>query len=403
MKDCEDLLKTRVNEKFVWDSISTVELRLKRDILGLTDKKLDKFESNINHFMSIVNKETDKNSSLKNAFQDLKLEFDNKNWLKDIGELSNKLDIYKESIPNPVDYSKQFTEIHSQIEKINSELWYSHNKINDQTKQEFSLKSQIEKLAQELKNLTLDLAQKVDRDVLNDFLANQTKPKNPQMPPQYDSSEFWKFREKTNSNFRVIDEKFEKIAKILEMNQHKKTIKDKENKEEIMNLLQNHESRITLLENTTKDYDKNLDGLESNIRKFIFSFTDNSDSSTNALISKRRVFRSTNCLSCGKGELNHPIMTHIQGFDGRIYKAEEPRNKGGLMSTPEYEASPDSNTHDFERKRSEDISPNRSGIRLRSTIHNPSVSGSKELLKLSSAAALSPDLPKYRPMSARRP
>ena len=39
IKDCENLLKTRVNEKFVWDALSSLEIKIKKELEALNGFK----------------------------------------------------------------------------------------------------------------------------------------------------------------------------------------------------------------------------------------------------------------------------------------------------------------------------------------------------------------------------
>jgi hypothetical protein len=72
LKDCEDLLKVRVNEKYVADAILGLEERMKKNLedmnrssLGKLEKKLKEIEKDIEKIV------TDHNAKLKTVKDDL--------------------------------------------------------------------------------------------------------------------------------------------------------------------------------------------------------------------------------------------------------------------------------------------------------------------------------------------
>ena len=44
LKDCQDLLKTRVNEQFVWDAIKTIEEKNKKDVALICKREMSDLE-----------------------------------------------------------------------------------------------------------------------------------------------------------------------------------------------------------------------------------------------------------------------------------------------------------------------------------------------------------------------
>mmetsp|Transcript_12392 Transcript_12392/g.12434 ORF Transcript_12392/g.12434 Transcript_12392/m.12434 type:complete len:322 (+) Transcript_12392:846-1811(+) len=315
-------------------------------------------------------------------------------------ELNEKIESVKSSLPEMPDFSKEFKEIESKIERIHQELMMHSNVLSNVPEKDFTLKQQLEFLTKEYEKIQADLRQKVDRDVISDLIVNQNKqqPKTVSIE-HHESTEFWKFREKANNNFKIIDEKFDKVAKLLDNSQLKKIIRDKADREELMNLIKDHEQRISILESLVKTCDKNCETLEGCIRKIMLQFQESNDDFGNALISKKKLLRNNACLSCGRGEINFPIMTHIQGFDGKFYKADDSKIKAGVTTLTEYsESSPELNLQEMTQntRTTDDTSPLRT-LRIRSNLKYP-----QQLIKGTLGTSTSPELHKNRPQSARR-
>ena len=53
-----------------------------------------------------------------------------------------------------------------------------------------------------------------------------------------------------------------------------------------------------------------------------------------ALIGRKSI---PNCLSCGRGDANYaPIMPHVHGFDGKLYRGDSALTKGPVLLLNEF-------------------------------------------------------------------
>jgi predicted transcriptional regulator len=184
----------------------------------------------------------------------------------------------------------------------------------------------IEETINTLSTKTQEITSKLETKVEKDFMLhviNNLKPPKPQIIQNSpDFNDFWKFREQTIKNFEKSDEKFDKIMKALDLGIFKRVLASKANETSTRDEFLSVGQRLLNLERNQGEIFKELQNLTSQIRR-LFSMLEEmgTTGSTFALISKKSL--TGNCLSCGKGENSIvPTIPHIQGFDGRFYKAD---------------------------------------------------------------------------------
>ena len=56
IRDCENLLKTRVNEKFVWDALASLENKMKSELDALAASKIKNQESRFEYLQREIKK-----------------------------------------------------------------------------------------------------------------------------------------------------------------------------------------------------------------------------------------------------------------------------------------------------------------------------------------------------------
>ena len=205
--------------------------------------------------------------------------------------------------------------------------------------------------------------------------------------PSQDFNELWKFREKALNNFERVDEKFEKISKALDLSSIKRALAAKANtdetKEEFLSLGQ----RLINLEQNQTDIAREIDKINAMVRKLMQTIEDLGTKSGFALISKKSW--ASNCLSCGRGDSAYiPTIPHVQGFDGRFYKADMTSFRPAVTGS------------DWKNREDEEFPHAKSPISL-GRLQKPlnSILG-KDLVKSLSSTAISPGK-RFRPSSAR--
>ena len=225
---------------------------------------------------------------------------------------------------------KLFQEFKSQIDPHEVQLKVSQEKIEalHNSMQELipkvpeSISENFETITSKISEISSKLETKVEKDLMLHVISNLKQPK-PQIiqSPANDLNDFWKFRETTIKNFEKSDEKFDRIMKALDLNIFKRVLAGKANenstKEEFLTVGQ----RLMNLERNQGEIMRELERLNAHIRRIFAMIEEMGSQSGFALISKKSL--SGNCLSCGKGENSIvPTIPHVQGFDGRFYKAD---------------------------------------------------------------------------------
>lgn len=148
--------------------------------------------------------------------------------------------------------------------------------------------------------------------------------------PVQDLNDFWKFREHTQKSLERVDRELDKLFKTLDLKSLK--MLGKLNEERMNHGFGTVGQRLLLLERNQEEIFKELEKLSSLIKKIFNSLDELSNQSAFALISKKSL--TGNCLSCGKGESTLvPTIPHVQGLDGRFYKADLSPFRPSVTST----------------------------------------------------------------------
>lgn len=213
------------------------------------------------------------------------------------------------------------------------------------------------------------------------------KPQIVQSQPQ-ELGELWKFREKTLQNFDKIDEKFEKLSKAMDLTVIKRALASKANEDQTKEEFLSVGQRLLDLERNQNEISKELERVNLLIRRILQTIEDLGNKSGFALISKKSF--TSNCLSCGRGDSAYiPTIPHVQGYDGRFYKADMSAFNPGVTD-PDWKV------------KEEELPNSKSPISMTKfqKVGLNSVLG-KDLVNSLSAASLNPNK-RFRPSSARK-
>lgn len=336
IKDCEELLKLRVNEKFVYDAIKGIEDKIKRELLQFTEGNMGKYDKLIKDLQKDIEKlGHDTHGKFKNVKDDI----------KDLQEQLNKKsehDNCRSEFENlkAILHSINLTEFHSKFHEINMKLDRFEEKLKEMKIQPDTnnVDDDIDHLKQLIGILRDQLDKKADKSTLEELISRSQSFKDPApiIKENTDMNEFWKFRERTIEQLKNLESRLEKLSKMSEMSSLKKLINAKANDEEMKNGLGTHDIKISELEKETSKNSKELESLLNNLRKLQALVTEISAKSGFALVG-RKTFLPSNCLSCGRGDANFaPMQPHVMGRDGRLYKAEN-AGKTANISFAEHE------------------------------------------------------------------
>ena len=248
----------------------------------------------------------------------------------------------------------------------------------------------ISKLFAELEYLRSEIDKRAERESVVEMINNikQMKSQIAQTPSQ-DMNEFWKFRDKALKNFEATNEKFEKISKALDLTSIRKAIASKANEEETKEELMSVGQRLINLERNENEIAKEIDRINGLIKRIMQMIEDLGKKSGFALISKKSW--ASNCLSCGRGDSSYiPTVPHVQGYDGRFYKADMTSFRPAVTSS------------DWKNNEDEEYPINKSPISL-AKLPKPNLNSilGKDLTKSLSSTAISPTK-RFRPSSARK-
>lgn len=183
---------------------------------------------------------------------------------------------------------------------------------------------ELKTFTSKIESLQFELEKKADREPVIELFNNLKNIKPQYFQSQTQSQELTdllKFKEKAQQNFEKIDEKFEKLYKISDISKIKRMLSTKANEEQTKEEFYSINQRISDLERNQNEILKEIERLNMQIRKIIQTIEDLGSKSGFALISKKSFVN--NCLSCGRGDTTYlPTVPHIQGYDGRFYKAD---------------------------------------------------------------------------------
>ena len=101
----------------------------------------------------------------------------------------------------------------------------------------------------------------------------------------------------------------------------KRAIATKANEGEIKEEFLSVSQRLQNIEKNQSELGKEVERINFLIKKLMQMIEDLGTKSGFALISKKSW--ASNCLSCGRGDSTYlPTVPHVQGFDGKFYKAD---------------------------------------------------------------------------------
>ncbi|OMJ82123.1 hypothetical protein SteCoe_17289 [Stentor coeruleus] len=315
IRDCENLLKTRVNEKFVWDAINTLEQKIKKEQENLESGRMKKhqnlFEILEKELKQLEGEMLNRTQQAKKSIEDIE-----KILPKKIDEDQYKylLSLINKEQDDP--YKSSIKSIEKKIKELEDKIQTFIYKIPDDPSED------ILKLTGQLEYLRSEIEKKAEREPILEIINSlkNVKPQIVQSQPQ-ELGELWKFREKTLQNFDKIDEKFEKLSKAMDLTVIKRALASKANEDQTKEEFISVGQRLLDLEHNQNEISKELDRVNLLIRRILQTIEDLGNKSGFALISKKSFVN--NCLSCGRGDSSYiPTIPHVQGYDGRFYKAD---------------------------------------------------------------------------------
>mmetsp|Transcript_10715 Transcript_10715/g.10745 ORF Transcript_10715/g.10745 Transcript_10715/m.10745 type:complete len:653 (-) Transcript_10715:6-1964(-) len=371
LKDCEELLKVRVNEKFVWDAINSVEGKIKREIFNESQGRLEKLEAelrNIGKEMGrMLEDEARKDKEIKAKIHEINEQFTLKagkiehNQLAQLMKnLASELDALKAKQTN--EYDEKLKNIEKDIERLmNSQNNSIIEALSERVKKlEESLiellnrppvqpqivsvekfersrnpsidRDLLSQLVADIEALKILINTKADKDIIQELQSMQKQHPVIVSQPSGDVNELWKFREKAMQNFKDINDRFEKIIKKLELKGIKKQILTKADDEATKRSLRILEEAVERHEQAFVGIQRQLEALQKALAKLFSMFNEFSVQSGSALIS-RKTFAPLTCLSCGRGDTQYlPPLPQVQGADGRMYQADTQILKNATLS-----------------------------------------------------------------------
>ena len=323
IKDCEDLLRVRVNEKYVMDAIQAAQEKIKKEILNSNENTFEKYEKVIRDVQFSLEKfnsdYSGKFRTLKNDMKKLEEEFQNKFSNSEIDDLRYELEKIKETMKKEdiTSLNGKLSKCDQTLDKLRTELeeLISQFSQNDSSEEVQDLKSIISSLQEELEN-------KVDKSVMQELLQHKGNKPKVQVHENPDIKEFWKFREKAMEQFRSIEAKVEKLSKLSEIHNLKRLIQTKANEEEVKNELNNQETKVAGVEKIAGQNTRDIESLSVVLKRINLQLQEVNSNPSNALIGRKTM--PTACLSCGRGDTNFgPLSPQVMGVDGRMYRAEK--------------------------------------------------------------------------------
>lgn len=159
--------------------------------------------------------------------------------------------------------------------------------------------------------------------------SKANEPKADQAQEKYDFNEFWKFREKTMEQLRLIEIRLEKLSKSAELSNIKKILSQKANEDDVKTEFSSHDFKLVELDRITSQNAKDIESISLMLKKLNSSFSEFSQQSGLALLGRKQTPQI--CLSCGRGDTNFaPIQAQVMGRDGKVYKADASTGKNGF-------------------------------------------------------------------------
>lgn len=211
-------------------------------------------------------------------------------------------------------YDLKISESQVKILDLESTIYDLKPKVPD------NLESNITKVFEEVDNIKKELDLKIEREMITGLIESVKSLKQPAtQSPTQDLNDVWKLREQTIKNFDRVDKEIEKILRMLDLKTLKRPGKLRD--DAIRDGFGTVGQRLLALERNQEAIFKEIERLGSLIQKIFNTLDEMSNQNGLALISKKSLIG--NCLSCGRGEATViPTVPHVQGLDGRFYKAD---------------------------------------------------------------------------------
>lgn len=213
-----------------------------------------------------------------------------------------------------IPYDSKISENKEKIQGLETTLNELKPKVPD------NIESNILKVFEEVDNIKKELEFKVEREMITGLIDSVKSLKQPATPnPVPDLNDLWKLREQTIKNFERVDKEIEKIIRVLDLKAIKRPGKVRD--DAIRDGFGTVGQRLLALERNQEAIFKEIERLGALIQRIVNTLEEMSNQSGLALISKKPLVG--NCLSCGRGEATViPTVPHVQGLDGRFYKAD---------------------------------------------------------------------------------
>mmetsp|Transcript_21892 Transcript_21892/g.39926 ORF Transcript_21892/g.39926 Transcript_21892/m.39926 type:complete len:601 (+) Transcript_21892:151-1953(+) len=332
LKDCEELLKVRVNEKYVWDAIKSLEDKLRRDLASGQDARTQALEKELRELRRELEK-LDKESGhkinkLKEDLSHCEEDLERRPKKEDIQRLLDMIEDLKRGSGHS-DLADKVRELFERLEKLTAR--FASFKESLQKQGSGGMEDELSRLSRIVGEITEKLTRKVDLDTLNELLSKlNTKGPAPILapPPPANSigeEEFNRFKERIMEIIRTLEKRMERCVKDADLKALMKKIEGKAEDERVNSEFNAQDYRINSHERNIEALGKELEQIQAVLRK-ILSLLETSGSNS-ALASFKSI--PSNCLSCGRGDNKYaPMIPHIKGRDGRLYRADDRMSPG---------------------------------------------------------------------------
>jgi hypothetical protein len=334
LKDCEELLKVRVNEKYVWDAIKSLEDKLRRDLAVGQDAKSQLLEKELRELRRDLEKnEKEQSHRLNKLKEDLahcEEDLERRPKKEDLQRLQDLLDDLRRSLGSS-DLADKVRELTERLEKLTSRFSSLKERLLNQGNS--ALEEELSRLSRSVTDLTERLSRKVDLETLNELLSklNSKAPVPLVVAPtnSIGEEEFSRFKEKVMEFIRGLEKRLERCVKDTDLKALAKKLDTKAEDERVNSEFNAQDYRINSCERNIEALSKELEQVQAVLRK-ILSLLETSSSSS-ALASFKSI--PSNCLSCGRGDSKFaPMIPHIKGRDGRLYRADDRMSPGNTAT-----------------------------------------------------------------------
>jgi chromosome segregation ATPase len=390
IKDCEDLLRSRINDTYVDDSIRMLEERLKKEMENITLGNTETFERGIRELTQRVKQCEDqieeKASNLKKNIKEVEITITKRLEI-------TKFDEFKKEILAKIDaQTEKIINVSRKCEPAIDQLNGGMTKVNEDIAQ---LRQQIKNLAGEIEGLTLELENTrnrvptqitttgpvvsggIDKDELESYFSKykieinrlketvrtleelvhgkvDTSYFSMQISKKLDICEFEKMmnslqcdseklkrliqnnealQSKIDKFEELIDKKIAKLKKDLDITNLMKQLKTKAEEDNVIKGFENSDKKINALSENLFALKKELEQALASLEKLsvsMYSYADNASLSTKKI-------NPLACLSCGhNSKMANPLHSMV-GADGKLYRTDaNVASEDNLMSKVTY-------------------------------------------------------------------